>query len=204
MLAVGVFPHMIGAVTYLCQPAPPLLYWLDSLQLAVLSGCTIFVTLYLMSRSERPLSDFGVTRPRAADVPLALIVLLAVVFVWNLVVVWMPPDQPASRDLFPRPRNAAEYAMMAVKYGLNAFAEELVTRAYLITRLALLLRSRWEAVVAAAMLFASYHAYQGLQGVVSVFAFGVVYGVAFLGIGRVWPLALAHALYDVRVESMVG
>ena len=91
-----------------------------------------------------------------------------------------------------------------VKYSLSAFAEEVVTRAYLITRLAVLLRSRGEAVLVAAIVFASYHAYQGAFGTAHAFVFGIVYGVAFLATGRLWPLVIGHALYNIRLELLAS
>ena len=92
--------------------------------------------------------------------------------------------------------------MMATKYAASGFAEELVARAYLIARLRVLLRSSGEAVIAAAILFASYHAYQGAAGAVHALLFGLAYGGVFLLVRRVWPLALGHALYDMRAELM--
>ena len=129
VLAVGVVPNMAGAVVALCRPAPPLPYWLDGFYLGVLSGCTIFVTLYLIGRSGEPWERFGITRPRLWDVPLGLLLVVAAVGLWQLIPSFLWPDGSAARGPFSRPEGHADHAVMAVKYGLSAFAEEVVARA---------------------------------------------------------------------------
>jgi membrane protease YdiL (CAAX protease family) len=129
---------------------------------------------------------------------------LAAVILWRLMPNFFWQDRGVERNPFPQARGPADYAMMVVKFGLSALSEEIVTRAYLITRLTDLLRSRAEAVLASAILFAGYHAYQGPPGVGYALAFGLVYGTAFLAVGRVWPLALGHCLYNTWVELLVG
>lgn len=79
----------------------------------------------------------------------------------------------------------------------NSIAEELAMRGYLITRLEELWRSRWLAVVVSAALFASYHAYQGLWGTVAVAIAGVLYGSFFVWQRRLWPLIIAHTIYNL-------
>ena len=98
---------------------------------------------------------------------------------------------------------SADYPWLIFKYLIAAFAEELVTRGYLITRLNDLFRSRGKAVLFAAILFSSIHLYQGFAGMVDTFVFGLAYGIAFLVCGRIWPLALGHALSNMRIE-LVG
>lgn len=203
VLAVGVVPNAVSAATHLAAPAPPLPYWLDALNLCALSGCTILVTLYLIGRSGEPWERFGLTRPRLLDLPLGGFMLVAADLIWRLLP-HVPDLGIRAAQAFAGPRGPGDYALMVVKFALGAFAEELVTRAYLITRLTVLLRSRGEAVVVAAVLFASYHAYQGPPGVAYSLAFGLTYGVTFLVLGRVWPLALGHALYNVRIELLAG
>ncbi len=69
-------------------------------------------------------------------------------------------------------------------------------RAYLITRLQRLLSSTWIAVVVTTALFASCHVYRGAAGVISAAAGGLVYALAFCWFQRLWPLCVAHAVYD--------
>lgn len=72
-------------------------------------------------------------------------------------------------------------------------------RGYLIARLQYLLRSGWLAVVVTATLFASYHSYQGVVGVIVIGAavHGLVYGLAFCLCRRLWPLCVAHTLTNL-------
>ncbi|MBN9519053.1 CPBP family intramembrane metalloprotease [bacterium] len=199
VLAVGVVPYQVSTVTTFYAPSAPLPFWLDALQLVVLGGCTIFVTLYLVRRGGDGWAAIGVTRPGVVDVAGGLVLLFAAFVVWRLTAGLPDVGRPKATPL-PRPDGELDYVLLVVKYGVSAFSEELVCRAYLVTRLAVLLRSRAAAVVYAAAVFASYHAYQGVQGVGSAFALGVVYGAAFLLIHRVWPLAIGHALYNLLAD----
>jgi membrane protease YdiL (CAAX protease family) len=79
----------------------------------------------------------------------------------------------------------------------NGFAEELVMWAYLITRLQRLLSSTWAAVAVTTAMFASYHIYQGVGGVISAAAGGIVYAIGFCWFRRPWPLCFAHAAQDI-------
>ncbi|MBN9120266.1 MAG: CPBP family intramembrane metalloprotease [Planctomycetes bacterium] len=208
VMAVSTVPAMTGGLVSLCDPVPPaavppLPYWLGSVYLVVISGCTILVTLYLIGRSGESWERFGLAPPRVLDAPLGAFLLVVALVVWSRVPP-IPDFGVRTGGQFVGPHGPGEYALMVVKYALAGFAEELVTRAYLLTRLTVLLRSRAEAVLFAALVFAACHAYQGPVGVVHSFVFGVTYGVIFLALGRVWPLAVGHALYNIRLEILAG
>jgi membrane protease YdiL (CAAX protease family) len=200
VLAVGVIPHLFSVVQVYFQSKAPLApYWLDSLALAGLSACTVYVTLYLIRRSGQPWNQFGLGLPQTSDLFLgfgALIVAEAILwFEFRLGVLGgSSPAEP------PSPRESLDYAIMFPKIAIAAFAEELVTRCYLITRLEQLLRSQWRAVLFAAIAFASYHIGWGLGGAIYALAFGLAYGIIYLANRRVWPLVVGHTLYNLHGE----
>jgi membrane protease YdiL (CAAX protease family) len=84
----------------------------------------------------------------------------------------------------------------AMSIGL---AEELIMRGYLIPRLERLLRSTWSSVFVTAGLFALLHSHQGVFGVWSAFLSGLVSGSFFALTRRLWPLVLAHGIFDFIV-----
>jgi membrane protease YdiL (CAAX protease family) len=86
----------------------------------------------------------------------------------------------------------------------TAFAEELVMRGYLLTRLERLLRSTGLAILVTAALFASYHVYQGTIGLAGAAAMGLVYGIAFCLQRRLWPVCIAHAMWNFIVMTHTG
>jgi membrane protease YdiL (CAAX protease family) len=47
-----------------------------------------------------------------------------------------------------------------------------------------------------AVLFGLAHVYQGLSGAISVGVIGMILGLAYMLWGRLWPLIIAHALFD--------
>jgi membrane protease YdiL (CAAX protease family) len=195
VLAVGVVPPLL---TVIGNPAP-VPYWVDTVQLTGLSVCTVFVTLYLIHRSREPWERFGIVRPSGWDIPLGFGILVIGELTWLVSLRLGLPDNPSSYP-FPVARSRADYAMMVIKLGANAFAEELVVRAYLITRLEVLLRSRAFAVLVSSVLFASYHLYQGVYDSLFVLFLGLAFGFAYLGVRRVWPLAIGHMLFGIHAE----
>ena len=84
---------------------------------------------------------------------------------------------------------------------IAAFSEEFFFRGFLLTRLAELFgETRWAwvaAVLLQAVAFGAIHAYQGPVGMILIGIGGLVYGAAFVLIGRnLWPLILAHGIND--------
>ena len=196
VLCVGVVPHCLSAVPGPAREPGP--YWADSVYLTVSSISIAFVTLYIIYRSGEPWARFGLGPVTPADLFIGFALFLAAEVIWLLE---KALDVPVpGRQIFPLPAVPADYVMMGVKHAANGFTEELVTRAYLITRLEVLLGSRVWAVFWAAVAFTSYHAYAGPTALFGIFLFGVVYGVAYLAARRVWPLALGHALSNIYGE----
>lgn len=200
--AVSIVPYLIALPYHFYHPTPPPPYWLDTLHSFALNCCTVLVVLYLIGRSGESWERFGVTSPKAADVFIGAALMLTAVALSGIL--WAFTRGTSSSEMFVPPRSDLDYVLMFPKFASIGFTEELVMRCYLITRLSGLLRSRGKAVLLAALLFASYHAYQGISGTVFIFAFGVVYGAVFLAIPRVWPLAIGHAMFNIRVELMAG
>ena len=53
------------------------------------------------------------------------------------------------------------------------------------------------AAILQAVIFGLAHAYQGPVGVIKTGAIGLVFGLAYLAVGRnLWPLIIAHGLID--------
>ena len=86
-------------------------------------------------------------------------------------------------------------------WTVAAFGEELVYRGYLMNRVAELVGGSTRAwalsLVVVSLLFGVAHLYQGISGVATVIAAGLVYGGLFLWSGRnLWAPIIAHGVYD--------
>jgi membrane protease YdiL (CAAX protease family) len=79
----------------------------------------------------------------------------------------------------------------------NAWAEEVLVVAYLITRLRQLGWRENSSLLTAAVLRGSYHLYQGFGGFVGNLVMGLIFGRIWQRTGRLWPLIIAHTLLDV-------
>ena len=88
-------------------------------------------------------------------------------------------------------------ALLVAYQCLTGFSQELVFRAYLITRLERLLSSTWLAAALTTGLFAVWHVYQGPLGTIHAAAVGLVSAIAFCWFRRLWPLWIAHAANNI-------
>jgi membrane protease YdiL (CAAX protease family) len=81
--------------------------------------------------------------------------------------------------------------------GVACFEE--ISRVFLLKRLWSVGRSRtfhWLAILISAVIFGLAHVYQGAAGVVGTGIIGFFLGWIYMRMGRVWPLVIAHALFD--------
>jgi membrane protease YdiL (CAAX protease family) len=162
--------------------------------------------LVIMALSGDSWRSFGIVRPRW------IVDALGACAIWFIasgaryfILSLLPPSMLhglASAHTLHQARHEgiAGFFLLVVAEGANGFAEELVMRAYLITRLQRLLSSTWLAVVVTTALFASYHAYLGPVGVFSAAAGGLVYAISFCWFRRLWPLCVAHAVHDILIR----
>lgn len=181
-------------------PVPFSLYpehWLLSLYLPLIG-----LVLYLLWRDSRPARDFGLVRPRIVVDALGAVVLLLALDVTgrlaqNILLIFLPALPPAPS--YAPPDTSYGYGVLSLATLVGATAEELVYRSYLLPHLRALLGRRWLAVVLAGALFGVAHLYQGVDGVVTSALFGILLGATFFLSGRVWPLILAHFLWNMSV-----
>jgi uncharacterized protein len=175
--------HLRGLVLY----EPPLLLVIGAL---------------LYARGRRP----GWLGPalRWQDFPAAL-ALVCAVYAVNLLL-WALTSQVF--DL----REAAQRAAGLVQHGIdfptilacsliNAVFEEVLVAGYIIATLRES-RSPWFAVNVSAGIRLSYHLYQGASGVIGILPLGLLFGWWYARTGRLWPLILGHAAFDIYALSM--
>jgi membrane protease YdiL (CAAX protease family) len=90
--------------------------------------------------------------------------------------------------------------LLGVTWTTAAFGEELLFRAFLLTRLELLLGNTRNAtaiaVVSQAMLFGCAHGFQGATGMLTTATVGLVFGVAYVRGRNLWPIMIAHGFVD--------
>ena len=147
-------------------------------------------------------AEFGIPRPRAADLGWAL-VLLAGAFLLltaaGLLLGFLPEEvrrrlAGGFRWRLQDPRLLPLAAGFSLLVG---YREELFFRAYLLTRLRQSGLPSAAAVAVSGLLFASGHAYQGPIGLAVALALGLYFAVAFTRLGNLHRVAWAHALYNL-------
>lgn len=198
--AVSVIPSLLAALQSMDDPHPQS-YASSAANLLVLSICSAWVVIYLIRNNGESLADFGMVRPQFADVIVGILIVpldeLIWILYWNAIP--FPVEVPPPTEM-ALPASTLDHVLMVLSELANAFHEELVFRAYLITRLCILLKSRRRAIVIAAAVFASYHIYHGVIPVGGIFLFGLSYGILWLLFRRLWPLVIGHAVGNMVLQ----
>ena len=198
-------PFFQALVAYLSEPGEhtDTSVALDQTWLVVRGIAVSVPVLYLMLRSGKGWAYYGFKQPRFLDVwggallYVAYVVLVYVFWAVALAIVGPAVNEDAEylSDAFPEETLTAATTFLIIAGSVaTGFAEELAARAYLIPRLTEWLGSRVGAVVLAAVVFASFHIYQGVWSTTVIFGFALLYGTLFVLIRRIWPFVLGHAL----------
>ncbi len=149
-------------------------------------------------------ADFGVTKPRPADLLWALFVALGVLLLLGLLGLAITYLPGGARRFFQSGYRwrltDARLLPLALLFSLvTGYREELFYRAYLLTRLGQAGLPPSLAVAASSLLFAAGHAYQGPTGLAVALLMGVYFALVFLRLRNLHRLAWAHALYNMAV-----
>jgi membrane protease YdiL (CAAX protease family) len=79
--------------------------------------------------------------------------------------------------------------------AINPVFEEIIETGYFIQSLQR--HGMWSAVLASALFRAFLHAYQGVNAIVVIFPIGLIFGFVYWKWRQLWPLVIAHALFDL-------
>lgn len=161
----------------------------------------------LTSEGSSLSSLFGKFRPRDAGVGLGLgllllVAFLAATFLANLAVYQGPPPLGTPDPGFRVPLWFGLWCVVVMPVTI-ALAEEAWYRGYLQPRWSARIGT-WPGLLVVALAFGLQHVAFALASpqaatsrVLATFAIGVLFGVLFRKVGRLWPLVVAHWLVDV-------
>ncbi len=162
-------------------------------------------------RSRTPWREMGFVRPRSWAVTLASAIALGAAFKLLMKAIVMPllgadPLNQAYQYLVGN--TAALPGMLFAVTAGAGFGEETVFRGFLFERLGKLYR-RGPAATTAIVLATSawfgilHYPGQGLPGVQQATIVGLVLGTIYAMTGRLWPLIIAHAAFDVTAVFII-
>jgi len=124
---------------------------------------------------------------------------------------WLPgpPANPTILTLLQglarNPLLLALWLGPVVWIGVAAFEE--IQRVFMLDLLTDVAPKKWHKaliLLLSAAMFGLAHLYQGPAGMAGNFIEGIVWGLYFLGCGRIWPMIISHALLDsVQIISVV-
>ncbi len=176
---------------------------------AALAGTlSALVLVFVFQRAlGLPVGEFGLKRPTSWIRAILLGILVAFVsmalaqaVITYLIQPWInaaPPD--ASRFDSVRGNLGVLLRTVPTVWLTSAFPEEVIWRGFLMTRIAKLAggsRGAWAmALILSSVHFGLIHFYQGISGVALTGVVGLLYGLAFLMLGRnLWVPIVAHAV----------
>jgi len=158
---------------------------------------------------QKPLKfiDFGISKPRAGDIPLALLIyvgIFALLLAAALIIQLLPRSGRLALESGFRWRLASWSQLpLALIFSLaTGYREELFFRAYLLTRFSQLGVNPYFGVLAGTLLFSLGHLYQGPAGLIVAFIQGIYFGLIFLHKKNIHLLALAHTLYNLTILAI--
>ena len=163
-----------------------------------LSFIPVLVIGYLLTRNREGWAGIGLTRFRAGDLGMGAILWVAS-FVLVLVLAQLfqyfgQREVDFLPEGLPLWFRAVEAVMIAVTAGVT---EEIVVRGYAQTRLEQLRAPTAVILLLPTALWGVRHVYQGPGAALTIFGLGLMYAWYFQRTRRLWPLILAHTLFDL-------
>jgi membrane protease YdiL (CAAX protease family) len=158
----------------------------------------VLLAIHFLHRDGETAADIGLDRSRPGRDMLQGLLLAAVIGSAGLALYAASVTFGLNRGVIPAPPGGAWWVPLVVLLGSarSAVLEEVLVAGYLLRRLDQLGWRPNAALVASALLRASYHLYQGWGGFVGNFAMGLLFGRFYQRTGRTVPLIVAHFLLD--------
>ena len=163
-----------------------------------LSWSPVLVVGFLLARNREGWAGIGLTRFRGGDLGMGLILWVAS-FVLVLVLAQLfqyfgQREVDFLPEGLPLWFRAVQALLIAVTAGVT---EEIVVRGYAQTRLEQLRAPVAVILLLPTALWGVLHVYQGPGAALTIFGLGLMYAWYFQRTRRLWPLILAHLLFDL-------
>ena len=165
------------------------------------TGIMLFTWGLIRWRGDR-WANFGLKRPENMKKAIGVFLGL-LIFMWFTVTFteWLGFKRDLSRFEFIRGDFLLLVYLVVYVLIFAGFYEEIMFRGFLMVRLAQIFGGKPKAwclaIIIQGLFFGFAHAYQGLNGIILTGLAGMVLGAAYLLAGRnLWPLILAHGIYD--------
>ena len=163
-----------------------------------LSWSPVLVIGFLLARNREGWPGIGLTRFRPGDLGMGLLLWVAS-FVLVLVLAQLfqyfgQREVDFLPEGLPLWFRAIQAVLLAVTAGVT---EEIVVRGYAQTRLEQLRAPTAVILLLPTALWAVLHVYQGVGVAMTIFGLGLMYAWYFQRTRRLWPLILAHILFDM-------
>jgi membrane protease YdiL (CAAX protease family) len=163
-----------------------------------LSFIPVLVIGYLLTRNREGWAGIGLTRFRAGDLGMGAILWVAsfilVLVLAQLFQYFGQREVDFLPEGLPLWFRAVQAVMIAVTAGVT---EEIVVRGYAQTRLEQLRAPAAVILLLPTGLWGVLHVYQGPGAALTIFGLGLMYAWYFQRTRRLWPLILAHLLFDL-------
>jgi membrane protease YdiL (CAAX protease family) len=205
VLVVGLSMPIAGSVYSLLggiAPTAPLQQRFRLVGALITEVTSLAVLWYVMSRQGKTRKDLG-WKLEFADVPRALGLLITAYIAAFLLFVPIQYSYRAYSGHFLAPKSLHSMFGFGVSFlsiafmCLNPFFEELIVRAYTMSEIMDIGRSRGLAVIVSVVAQMSYHLYQGLAGVLALTFVFTVFSIYYVRTRRIVPVILAHLCLDL-------
>ena len=168
------------------------------LNLLLLEPALAVVALSVL-RANGNLSSYGLTpnwKGAAEGLALGIVTYAVYILTYLAVYAFFPAALQPRRNELVAPD--LKFGLVIAISTVNPLFEEFFVSGYLITTLKRW-KDPWFAINVSVTVRLLYHLYQGPPGVVTIIPLGFVFAQWYIRTGRLWPLVVAHALFDFAV-----
>jgi membrane protease YdiL (CAAX protease family) len=162
-----------------------------------LSWTPVLVVGFLLARNREGWAGIGLTRFRAGDLGMGAVLWVASFILVLVLAQLFQYFGQREVDFLPEGLPLWFRSLQAVLIAVTAgVTEEIVVRGYAQTRLEQLRAPTAVIILLPTALWGVLHVYQGAGAALTIFGLGLMYAWYFQRTRRLWPLILAHILFD--------
>lgn len=188
------------------QYESPAAYHMYGMETIFTSPAMAPLVLFLIWRNGEPWAKLGLVRlkmEKEALIGLGLVLLIG--FAMEAMATRLHPTRAWTWwHLFPASVSVPDGILLGLSSCAVGLSEELVYRGYLIPRFETLLGSTRTSVLLSTVVFGASHLPVGIGAAAGTCFIGILFAVVFCATRRIWPVAIAHSLWNFVVMTQTN